>query len=60
MDILNGYPVLEGLGKISKDQADEKALNEYSRFRVIQDRSYKNDFEKMIKVVKQKSSRTKE
>jgi len=52
--------VLEGLGKISKDQADEKALNEYSRFRVIQDRSYKNDFEKMIKVVKQKSSRTKE
>ena len=57
---LNGYPVLEGLGKISKDQADEKALNEYSRFRVIQDRSYKNDFEKMIKVVKQKSSRTKE
>ena len=57
---LNGYPVLEGLGKMSKEQADEKALNEYSRFRVIQDRSYKNDFEKMIKVVKQKSSRTKE
>src|SRR3990167_6934068 len=55
---LSGYPVLEGLGKISKDQADEKALNEYSRYRVIHDRNYKNDFEKMIKDVKQKPSKS--
>src|SRR3989338_11041862 len=55
---LNGYPVLEGLGKMSKEQADEKALNEYSRFRVIQDRSYENDFEKIIKDVKQKPSKS--
>jgi len=55
---LSGYPVLEGLGKVSKEQADEKALDEYSRFRVIQDRSYKNDFEKMIKDVKQKPSKS--
>jgi len=51
---LNGYPVLEGLGKISKEQADEKALDEYSKFRVIQDRSYESDFQKMLKDVDEK------
>ena len=50
---LNGYPVLEGLGEVSKEQADEKALNEYSKFRVIQDRNYESDFEKMIKDVEE-------
>lgn len=53
---LNGYPVLEGLGKISKEQADEKALSEYSNFRVLQDRNYVSDFEKMIKVVDKKQN----
>lgn len=52
---LNGYPVLEGLGKISKEQADEKALSEYSKFRVIQDNHYVSDFEKMIKDVDKKA-----
>lgn len=51
---LNGYPVLEGLGKISKEQADEKALDEYLKFRVIQDRSYESDFQKMLKDVDEK------
>ncbi len=46
---LNGYPLLEGLGEISKEQADEKALDEYSKYQVIQDRSYESDFEKMLK-----------
>jgi hypothetical protein len=48
---LNGYPVLQGYGKISKVQADEKALSEYSKFRVIQDRKYESDFEKMLKFI---------
>ncbi len=51
---LNGYPVLEGLGKITKEQADEKAFDEYSKFRVIQDQNYESDFEKMLKEVNQK------
>ncbi|MFZ4582564.1 MAG: virulence RhuM family protein [Paludibacter sp.] len=46
---LNGYTVLEGLGKISKEQAEEKALEEYSKFRVIQDKKYISDYEKMFK-----------
>lgn len=52
---LNDYPVLEGLGKISKEQADEKALSEYSKFRVIQDHNYVSDFEKMIKDIDKKT-----
>jgi hypothetical protein len=54
---LNDYPVLEGLGKISKEHADEKALKEYSKFRVIQDCNYENDFEKMIKNIEKKGNR---
>jgi hypothetical protein len=41
--------MLQGLGKVSKEQADEKALAEYSEFRVIQDRNYVSDFEKLMK-----------
>lgn len=48
---LNGYPVLEGLGNISKAQADEKAYEEYSKFRSIQDRNYESDFEKIMKSI---------
>jgi hypothetical protein len=48
---LNDYPILQGLGKISKEQADEKAITEFSEFRVVQDRSYISDFEKMIKQI---------
>lgn len=54
---LNGYPTLEGLGKISKELADEKALSEYSKFRVIQDRSYESDFEKMLKAIDKKGNK---
>lgn len=51
---LNGFPVLEGLGKISKEQADEKALDEYAKYRVIQDKHYESDFEKMVKAIDKK------
>jgi len=48
---LNNLPVLKGLGTISKEQADEKALAEYAEFRVIQDQNYIGDFEKIIKEI---------
>jgi hypothetical protein len=51
---LNGYPVLEGLGKINKEQADKKAIKEYLKFQVIQDRNYVSDFEKIVKKVNNK------
>lgn len=51
---LNGYPVLEGFGAVSKQQADEKASDEFTKFRAIQDKNYESDFEKMIKEIDKK------
>ena len=48
---LNNLPVLKGLGKKTKELADEKALTEYAEFRVIQDKNYIGDFEKMMKQI---------
>lgn len=39
------YDILEGKGKISKKQADEKAENEYEKYRVIQDKKFISDFD---------------
>jgi len=43
---LNEYPKLQGAGRISKKDADKKALDEYSEFRVKQDKGFIGDFEK--------------
>jgi hypothetical protein len=48
---LNNLPILKGLGTKTKEQADEKALTEYAEFRVIQDRNYIGDFEKMMQKI---------
>ena len=48
---LNNLPVLKGLGTKSKEQADEKALAEFAEFRVIQDKNYIGDFEKMMQQI---------
>jgi len=48
---LNNLPVLKGLGTKSKEQADEKALTEYAEFRVIQDKNYIGDFEKIMQQI---------
>lgn len=55
VDIMNGYldlneyPKLQDAGKISKKQADTKALTEYDEFRVRQDKNFIGDFEKEVK-----------
>ncbi|HMQ96283.1 MAG TPA: virulence RhuM family protein [Candidatus Saccharibacteria bacterium] len=46
---LNEYPQLQNAGKISKKQADKKALAEYAEFRIRQDREYVGDFEREAK-----------
>ena len=45
---LNLLPVLEGKGKISSDDAQKIAKNEYDKFKIIQDRDYQSDFDKLI------------
>lgn len=43
------YEVLEGAGKVTTEEAKEKAYDEYDKFRLIQDREYLSDFDKEIK-----------
>ncbi|WP_128774451.1 virulence RhuM family protein [Actinomyces oricola] len=44
---LDDRQVLEGAGHISKAQADDYALSEFERFRLIQDRRYVSDFDRL-------------
>lgn len=45
---LNEYPKLLDAGRVSKKQADRKALAQYDEFRILQDQEYVGDFEKEI------------
>jgi len=56
---LNGFPVLEGLGTISKVEADEKAILEYEAFRVKQDRTFVSDFEQLLSIEQKVSGKKK-
>ena len=49
-----GYEKLNNAGAISTEQAKEKAYAEYDKFRIIQDREYLSDFDKEIKLLKDK------
>ena len=48
------YDTLNNAGTISAEQAKEKAYTEYDKFRLIQDKEYLSDFDKEIKVWKEK------
>lgn len=52
----NEYEVLTNAGNIRKDVADAFAENEYIKFRVIQDKEYKSDFNRYIDRIKQTNS----
>lgn len=45
---LNSRPVLPDNGRISHEQAVEKALTEYDKFRIIQDQDILSDFDRQI------------
>lgn len=42
------YEILEGKGKISAEKAKQKAENEYEKYRVIQDKKFVSDFDKLL------------
>ena len=46
------YEVLEGKGKISHKQAVDKAVSEYEKYKVIQDKNYVSDFDKLLNETK--------
>ncbi len=44
----NEYDILKNAGKVSSEVAKKLAESEYEKFRVIQDKEYKSDFDKTI------------
>ena len=47
------YEVLEGKGRISHKQVITKAENEYEKYKVIQDKNYVSDFDRLLNETKQ-------
>ena len=50
---LNEYPKLQGAGKVPKQRADDKAIAEYTAFRIRQDKEFLGDFEKLAEHMQQ-------
>lgn len=48
---LNGRPMLPDADKVTHEQAARKALTEYDKFRVIQDREIMSDFDRQIELL---------
>lgn len=47
------YEVLEGKGKISRKMAKDKAFGEYEKYKVIQDKNFVSDFDRLLNETKQ-------
>ena len=48
----NDRDILPDTGRVSHDQAEEKALGEYEKYRLIQDRTFLSDFDKLLNDLK--------
>lgn len=46
---MNDYSILQNIGTVSTEQAQQKAFGEYEKFRLIQDKEFLSDFDKEIK-----------
>lgn len=49
---LNEYNILKDNGKIKREIADKLALDEYEKYRVVQDQKYISDFDELILEIK--------
>ncbi len=47
----NGNEILTGSGKISHEQAKLHAETEYEKYRLIQDRLFESDFDRVVKQI---------
>lgn len=45
---LNEYSILKDNGKIKREIAEKLALNEYEKYRVVQDQKYISDFDELV------------
>ena len=48
----NDRDILPDAGRISHEQAEEKALGEYEKYRVIQDQTFLSDFDRLLDELK--------
>ena len=48
----NEYDVLADYGKVKRDAAERCAAQEYEKFRVVQDKNYKSDFDRVVDEIK--------
>lgn len=49
---INQLPILTDKGKITAEQAKEIAKKHYNKFKIIQDKEFESDFDKMIEEIK--------
>lgn len=54
---LSNYPILTDKGKLTMLEARLKAESEYDKFRVIQDKTYESDFDKLINEAKRNNQK---
>jgi len=54
---LDDRQILDSAGHISKAQADDHALSEFEKFRIIQDRNYVSDFDRLEQQAAQQPGR---
>ena len=54
---LDDRQILDSAGHISKAQADDHALSEFEKFRIIQDRNYVSDFDRLEQQAEQQPGR---
>lgn len=45
---INDHDILPDAGRISHEQAEEKAFGEYEKYRVIQDQTFLSDFDRLL------------
>lgn len=48
----NEYDVLEDFGKVRREAAERHAIQEYEKFRIVQDRNYRSDFDRVVDEIK--------
>ena len=48
----NEYDVLADFGKVKRDTAERRAGQQYEKFRVVQDKNYKSDFDRVVEEIK--------
>lgn len=48
----NAYEVLDNYGTVKRAEAERRAVFEYEKFRVVQDKNYKSDFDKIVDDIK--------